>query len=58
MRIKFWQRQKPELRPCPRCSQLLEGDTLECPLCGLDLRETHQPSAVPDDPRQADRRPE
>ena len=30
-----------DLRPCPQCSQLLSRDALECPMCGLDLRELH-----------------
>jgi hypothetical protein len=46
MRLKFWKRDEPELKPCPRCSQLLDADALECPLCGLDLRETYQPTPI------------
>jgi hypothetical protein len=53
MRLKFWQHDKPEPVPCPRCSQLLDADALECPLCGLDLREKYEPTPITqtEDPR-------
>ena len=36
---------EPEHKPCPRCNQLLEREALECPMCGLDLRELYVPTA-------------
>ena len=44
MRLKFWQHSKPAQVPCTRCSQLLDRDALECPMCGLDLRERIEPA--------------
>ena len=38
---------KPDLQPCPRCSQMLPRDALDCPMCGLDLRETYVAPASP-----------
>jgi hypothetical protein len=42
----FKRRSKQPLVPCPRCSQLLPADALECDMCGLDLRE-HEPVRSP-----------
>jgi rRNA maturation endonuclease Nob1 len=39
-------RRKPKIEDmarCPRCTQLVDRDALECPMCGLDLRETYAP---------------
>ena len=40
----FKRKKEPELRICPRCSQLTseEEDGLICPMCGWDLREAYQ----------------
>jgi hypothetical protein len=35
----LFKRNKPEPKPCPRCMQLLDPDTVVCDMCGLDLRE-------------------
>ena len=35
----FFHRNKREVRPCPRCHQLLESDVLVCDMCGFDMRE-------------------
>ena len=45
----FKRKSKQPLVPCPRCSQLLPADALECDMCHLDLRE-HEPerSRAPD----------
>jgi hypothetical protein len=36
-----------QLTPCPRCSQLLPLDAVECDLCGADLSAFPQGRAVP-----------
>jgi hypothetical protein len=36
---------EPELRPCPRCGAMITRDALDCPSCGLDLREAYHPTA-------------
>jgi uncharacterized paraquat-inducible protein A len=36
---------EPELRPCPRCHQMMPQEALDCPACGLDLREAYHPTA-------------
>src|SRR3954447_25843157 len=38
---------EPEQQPCPRCTQLLDRNALECPMCGLDLRELYVPQSDP-----------
>lgn len=38
---------EPEQKPCPQCNQLLERDALDCPMCGLDLRELYVPESGP-----------
>src|SRR4051812_5372379 len=38
---------KPEQQLCPRCTQLLDRNALECPMCGLDLRELYVPQPDP-----------
>jgi hypothetical protein len=43
--MSLFHRNKPTLIACPQCSQLLEVDTLECDMCGYDLREA-QPVGV------------
>jgi hypothetical protein len=42
MRLFKRKSKQQRLVPCPRCSQLLPDDALECDMCGLDLRE-HEP---------------
>jgi len=37
--VDFLRRKKQELRPCPRCHQLLEADVPVCDMCGFDMRE-------------------
>ena len=34
-----------ELKACPRCRDLIAADALDCPSCGLDLREAYDPPA-------------
>jgi hypothetical protein len=36
---------QPEFRPCPRCQAMMSTDALDCPSCGLDLREAYHPPA-------------
>lgn len=36
---------EPELRPCPRCNEMMDREALDCPHCGLDLREAYHPPA-------------
>jgi|tagenome__1003787_1003787.scaffolds.fasta_scaffold20953347_3 hypothetical protein len=38
---------EPQQTTCPRCTQLIARDALECPMCGLDLREHDAASPVP-----------
>jgi hypothetical protein len=36
---------EPELKPCPQCGAMITHDALDCPSCGLDLREAyHSPT--------------
>jgi hypothetical protein len=41
----FSRKKKPErdMRPCPRCTQLVDLDADECPMCGWDLSEAYHP---------------
>ena len=43
----FRRKKEPDRKPCPRCNQLLEPEALECPMCGLDLRELYVPESGP-----------
>jgi hypothetical protein len=36
---------QPELRACPRCDAMIAREELDCPACGLDLREAYHPTA-------------
>jgi hypothetical protein len=44
----FSRKKKPErdMRPCPRCTQLVELQADECPMCGWDLREAYHPTTT------------
>jgi hypothetical protein len=55
--VRLFKRSKDEPAevPCPNCQVLVEADTLECDVCGWDLRELppHRPAAP--DPTEAAR---
>ena len=36
---------EPDLKPCPRCGANIGKTALDCPSCGLDLREAYHPEA-------------
>jgi hypothetical protein len=43
--------QEQRLVPCPKCSQLVPADALDCPNCGADLRERpRRANEAPDAP--------
>jgi uncharacterized paraquat-inducible protein A len=45
--MRFFRRKaEREQQTCPRCSQILEPAALECPVCGLDLREARPAPAA------------
>ena len=35
---------EPELKLCPRCGEQIAAIALDCPACGLDLREAYHPA--------------
>lgn len=38
----FKRKSKSEMpATCPKCSQIVEADVIDCPMCGHDLRETY-----------------
>jgi len=43
--MRFFQRKKQEPKVCPPCHQLLDADSLECDMCGSDMREA-QPAGT------------
>ena len=43
--MRFFQRKKQEPKVCPPCHQLLDADSLECDMCGFDMREA-QPAGT------------
>jgi rRNA maturation protein Nop10 len=43
---------EPELKPCPQCGEQIAASALDCPSCGLDLREAYHPA--PDYARNTD----
>ena len=43
--VRLFNRKKKdesELRACPRCSQLVEAEANDCPMCGWDLSEAYR----------------
>ena len=44
--ILFFKRKatEPELKPCPQCGARIAASALDCPSCGLDLREAYHPA--------------
>jgi hypothetical protein len=42
----MFKRKKPTGSPCPRCTQLVSDDRVECPMCGWDVREAYQGPAT------------
>ena len=44
--ILFFKRKakEPELKPCPQCGAQIAASALDCPSCGLDLREAYHPA--------------
>jgi hypothetical protein len=45
--ILFFKRKakEPERKPCPQCGEQISTTALDCPSCGLDLREAYRPAA-------------
>jgi hypothetical protein len=38
---------QPDGKPCPQCGSKITANVLDCPVCGLDLRESYRPEAEP-----------
>jgi hypothetical protein len=53
--MRFFKRNRAEKRlvPCPRCSQLVPADAVECDMCGLDLRERDPQQPAPTERSEA-----
>ncbi len=46
---------EPELKPCPQCGEQIAAVALDCPSCGLNLREAYHPGLTEPGSRRSQR---